>query len=91
MVAVGAPTVPDLVEADDLDDPEKLTELVGRLGWDAAAMVIGAGHALRRGADIVDPEAQGEAALPLAWFGAPSGTYEIARDGTVRPSGWRSF
>ena len=90
MITVGVPTTPELVQAADLDDPQKLTGLVDRLGWDDAATIIGAGHALRVGANVVDPEVP-DAEMPLAWFGVPGGTYEIARDGTVRPSGWRSM
>lgn len=91
MVTVGAPTTPEMVLAAHLDDPQRLTDLVDRLGWDDAATIIGAGHALRVGANVVDPEVP-DAELPLAWFGGvPGGTYEIARDGTVRPSGWRSM
>ena len=88
---------PELIDAELLDDPRELPLLVGRLtsqvGEAGAVRAIGAAQALRVGVELDDQdddEHELREEMPLAWFGGPGGTFEIGRDGQVRPSGWRT-
>ena len=90
--AVGKPTGGEIITDHVLDDASSLLALAERLG-DLAPLVIGAAQATRVGVDLSDEnndEDELRAGLPLAWFGGPSGTFEIGRDGEVRRTGWRT-